>query len=83
MDIAIGNKNSTGQIGPRFEPVNGCLLKSTGATCEGDEKREGARDAAEGLRGAHQTWWASRLPPSPETGPGSGQVCCLPNALDL
>lgn len=80
MDIAIGNKKSTGQIGPHFEPVNSCLLKSTGASCEGDEKREGPgmqlRGSVELIRlGGHQgCLQALRL----ALGVGRCAVCLMP-----
>lgn len=53
MDIASGNRKPAGQIRSHFEHGRCCLLNSTGASCEGDEKRERSRDTAEGLRDAH------------------------------
>lgn len=54
MDIARGNRKPAGQIGLHFEHGSSRLLNSTGASYEGDEKMERARNTAEGFCGAHQ-----------------------------
>lgn len=82
MDVARGNRKPASQIGLCFEHGGGCLLNSTGISCEGEEKRERARDPAEGSvgspgRSGNQGCRAI------QPGPGSGQVCCLSHALDL
>lgn len=48
------NRKTVGQVEPHFKHGNDCLINATGASCDRDEKRERARDAAEGCWGAHQ-----------------------------
>lgn len=65
MDVARGSRKPAGQIAPHFEHGSGCLLNSTGISWEGDEKRERARDPAEGLCGAHQSSVGIKVPRRP------------------